>query len=637
MIGWLALAAWGADIDPYRPSAAIAQGTGSPQGEAMAPIGDRWGAGLYTAFAQQHRDATGRTIAHAPSHLYGSWSHDDKVRIDGFLPVYTLLQDSPTSTSGPALGDLRAQALVPLGATGEEVSFGLLSAVGLPTGSKVKRVGAGWQAGTVGVASGNHGSWGWLANLGVTLSPTSTTESRGTGSYLNTTDAVWFSPHEGMRVGLEGVTRWDLPKGKSGSNTSVVTHLFVQSQQPEGYALMVGAGRGWSDGLGEPDYRVMAALTYAPGPKDQDQDGLFDHQDLCPLQAEDLDGFEDADGCPDPDNDGDTVLDAQDLCALVAEDLDQFEDLDGCPAPDNDNDGVLDGEDDCPVEAGTTNGCPDRDQDGTLDEEDLCPDVFGLPRAFGCPDQDHDGVPDQEDLCPDQPAPIDEVGEERDGCPRSVFLTEDAIVLTEHIPFELGSASLLEPSYALLDRIVAILLAHPQITSLEVAGHTDSIGSDPDNQNLSRERAQAVVQYLTVQGVARERLIPQGYGEDSPSNTNRTERGRIENRRVEFLILQQSSTQKSTRPGAVWPQARPGADPAGEPGKLTVRVAGGYWADVYLNGVRLNKGAPFVDLVISAGAHELRAVNPRQFINWHKIVVVENGQSVELRVPVDPR
>ena len=66
--------------------------------------------------------------------------------------------------------------------------------------------------------------------------------------------------------------------------------------------------------------------------------------------AENLDGFEDADGCPDPDNDNDSVLDDVDGCSSAPEDLDGFEDTDGCPDPDNDLDGILDAVDKCPSE-----------------------------------------------------------------------------------------------------------------------------------------------------------------------------------------------------------------------------------------------------------------------------------------------
>ena len=62
-----------------------------------------------------------------------------------------------------------------------------------------------------------------------------------------------------------------------------------------------------------------------------DRDGILDPEDACPLEPEDTDDFEDADGCPDPDNDKDRFLDGNDACVDKPEDYDGFEDSDGCP------------------------------------------------------------------------------------------------------------------------------------------------------------------------------------------------------------------------------------------------------------------------------------------------------------------
>ena len=67
---------------------------------------------------------------------------------------------------------------------------------------------------------------------------------------------------------------------------------------------------------------------------DRDGDGIRDNVDRCPDDAEDFDGFEDEDGCPDPDNDRDGILDANDKCPNVPEDKDGVDDDDGCPEDD---------------------------------------------------------------------------------------------------------------------------------------------------------------------------------------------------------------------------------------------------------------------------------------------------------------
>jgi outer membrane protein OmpA-like peptidoglycan-associated protein len=68
-----------------------------------------------------------------------------------------------------------------------------------------------------------------------------------------------------------------------------------------------------------------------PAPKDTDGDGIPDAEDKCPDEPEDKDGFQDADGCPDPDNDGDGILDKEDKCPNEPETMNGFEDADGCP------------------------------------------------------------------------------------------------------------------------------------------------------------------------------------------------------------------------------------------------------------------------------------------------------------------
>ena len=72
---------------------------------------------------------------------------------------------------------------------------------------------------------------------------------------------------------------------------------------------------------------------------------------------------------------------------------------------------------------------------------------------------------------------------------------------------------------------------------IEIAGHTDSKGTDEYNLNLSERRAKAVVSYLKENGVGQERITTLFFGESKPIETNETSEGRRKNRRVEFKIL----------------------------------------------------------------------------------------------------
>ncbi len=168
--------------------------------------------------------------------------------------------------------------------------------------------------------------------------------------------------------------------GREGFNSALGLGLYLGAFQLD----VSTSSRGlvftpWSKGIGLAASFGLRFGKAAQAPLDQDEDGIPDNLDACPLQPEDLDGFQDTDGCPDPDNDNDGIPDISDKCPNEPEDFDGFQDDDGCPDPDNDGDGVFDVEDNCPNEAGPVDnqGCPivDSDGDGILDPDDRCPNT----------------------------------------------------------------------------------------------------------------------------------------------------------------------------------------------------------------------------------------------------------------------
>ncbi|NLY93233.1 MAG: OmpA family protein [Myxococcales bacterium] len=252
-----------------------------------------------------------------------------------------------------------------------------------------------------------------------------------------------------------------------------------------------------------------------PAPGDRDGDGILDPDDRCPDDPEDYDGFEDEDGCPDDqDTDGDGIPDSKDLCPAEPEDIDGYLDTDGCPEPDNDLDGIPDESDRCPLEA--------EDYDG-FEDEDGCPE----------PDNDRDGILDVNDRCPNEPGPA-----ENEGCPRyyeDVEVTTSHIRIKQTVHFQTNKATIKPESFGLLDTVAAVLRDYPNIT-VEVQGHTDSVGNDNHNMRLSQARAEAVRDYLIQRGgIDPSRLTARGYGETRPIESNRTSKGRAANRRVEFV------------------------------------------------------------------------------------------------------
>ncbi len=260
-------------------------------------------------------------------------------------------------------------------------------------------------------------------------------------------------------------------------------------------------------------------LSYRFGTEpDTDGDRFPDSEDACPEAAEDLDGFEDEDGCPEADNDKDGLTDQMDTCPNEPEDLDAWEDDDGCPDPDNDGDGVLDSGDACPNVAGLValGGCPDADEDGLTDDDDECPTDAGPESAFGCPDADADAVPDYRDACPEEPLPADADTYRSTGCATRVYLGEAAVLFSEPLAFTRRDADLQDASKLLLDDAAALLSDYVQVTKLEV------VGFSTDGEAPSKARAEKVLAYLVEKGVAAERLsarsaTPEEVAKEAPS------------------------------------------------------------------------------------------------------------------------
>ncbi len=320
------------------------------------------------------------------------------------------------------------------------------------------------------------------------------------------------------------------PVGGGEHDDPLETLLSTRTYLSRNANFTVGVSRGWMTALGDPDLRIFAGILYEPTVGDADGDGIPDDVDGCPEDPEDKDGFEDSDGCPDPDNDQDGIPDMYDMCPDHAEDFNQFEDEDGCPdgLRDTDGDGIPDYLDRCPTEP--------EDLDGYADK-DGCAD----------PDNDGDGILDVNDKCPNDPETFNDF-EDTDGCPdeytrkpqRKVTVTAEKLEIIDKVYFETNKAVIKKTSYDLLDQVAQTLKENPQILMLEVQGHTDSRGKKAHNLKLSKQRAAAVRQYLIDRGVAADRLVSEGYGDQMPIDTRENREAWERNRRVEFVILDSS-------------------------------------------------------------------------------------------------
>jgi outer membrane protein OmpA-like peptidoglycan-associated protein len=211
-------------------------------------------------------------------------------------------------------------------------------------------------------------------------------------------------------------------------------------------------------------------------------------------EAEDKDGFQDEDGCPDPDNDGDGIPDVVDKCPNEPEDRDGFQDEDGCPDPDNDGDGILDKEDKCPNEPETVNGIEDMD---------------------GCPDQSVQGGP---------------------------RMAADRIDLQgERVEFVGKTARPTPASLTTLEAVAAVMKSYPSVRiriEIGVERSGDAKRARDADQRLSADRARALQQFLIAHGVKPAQVDVAPLGSDRPIDAKNPRDPRL-NRRVEFIRVTQ--------------------------------------------------------------------------------------------------
>lgn len=190
----------------------------------------------------------------------------------------------------------------------------------------------------------------------------------------------------------------------------------------------------------------------------------------------------------------------------------------------------------------------DRDGDGIDDALDHCPDE---PETFntyldedGCPesDRDGDGIWDELDSCPDEPETFNGY-QDQDGCPDE--LPEEVRAFTgtiKGITFENNSDAIRGVSRPVLDRAVDVLTRNPDVR-IRIVGHTDARGDRDYNIALSQRRADSVRNYLVERGISEDRITTLGVGPDQPIDTNDTSKGRANNRRIEFQIIQPEGAQ----------------------------------------------------------------------------------------------
>ena len=285
----------------------------------------------------------------------------------------------------------------------------------------------------------------WIGNSRLTIAPSVIVELSSSNERIRwSTEAGYYFPGDQGMFGRGHTLETAVSLQLNESIVLISEYQYYQSHQKALFSNAVGGIRYVEDvfslqysfglpvnpDLSPQNVQHSLSLQFFPTweykSKDEDKDGIGNKSDKCTYEAEDFDGFQDDDGCPDIDNDNDGILDLQDECHLEMEDFDGFQDEDGCIDIDNDMDNILDFTDRCPNKPETINGyrdldgCPDHstrsdiDGDRYPDNKDKCPflaeDFDGFQDDDGCPeiDNDNDGILDPEDSSPEEPETVQE-------------------------------------------------------------------------------------------------------------------------------------------------------------------------------------------------------------------------------------
>jgi OOP family OmpA-OmpF porin len=526
----------------------------------------------------------------------------DHVRLDVGMPLYLYSVGPDGSGMGTKIGDIRVASMIalvrPSYDTAGGLGLGIVPWVDIPTGDDTAYLGNASMAGGGALAATYEFEKLTLsAHVGYQMRPDITAYNIEGADALTTAAGIGylFDPNTGLN--FEALLTPPLAANQEkGSEFPVETILSFRKRGEKGGMLSAGVAAALTDGAGAAPLRLFLGGGYGrievPEPPDLDGDGIPNAEDECYDDPEIFNGFQDEDGCPDfmgeitifADRDGQpvelesvTVIGPQGPRLLDPSQPTVNDITPGAPATVKVvAEGCLGGTIDFTVKEGKNDVVVPvtRSLEGTIrfqvttledqqpipgaevqirSDHDVCAPMGGGELALG--DQgtgsikvgagDHTVIIDVPQYALYRQKVNIEAGEDEEVVvslkKTKTRVTAQRIEIYEKVHFETGKAIIKPESYPLLDEVAEALSTHAQIKLVEVAGHTDDIGDLRSNQELSQDRAQAVLDYLVGKGVAPSRLQAKGYGETRTIDTNETAEGRAANRRVEFNILEQDT------------------------------------------------------------------------------------------------
>ena len=567
-----------------------------PDFRATAPVSPRFG--LTTAYAYRPLVATvdtssggSETIAVQQhvlvTHFQANVHIAQRLGIDVALPVYwfSLGASDPflpvRAYGSPVLGDTRVGVRVRLfgeaardpisvhlGATGH-LGFLGVSDPGRSTSD------GGFRARVFAVAAGTFQALRWSVTAGYHARPglEATYAAIGSSVFANAALGVMVARERAL-FGLDAAFATDVDAAFQSGRTAIELLAVARALLADNALQFgVGVGPGLTRAAGTPTLRATFAISYTPplaaarAARAVDDEphvvvhdaGGISHASASPAPAPSA-PFATASGVPNP-TEPSNPQDVQGFCAIAGGA--------GCSVSDRDGDHVFEPIDQCPDEAAgqfpnpERVGCPDgdRDHDTVTDHRDQCIDEPRTddpdPSRLGCPlpDRDRDRIADAVDHCPDQPG-APHPNPTLNGCPGLVQLDAGILRILQPVFFAQGRDRIEPRSFPVLQGVVDALQARTDIRHVIIEGHTDDVGNDELNVDLSQRRAAAVLRWLVERGADPSRLHAQGLGPSRPlapvtrgmtrAQINAT---RARNRRVQFEVVTDDAT-SSAAPSA---------------------------------------------------------------------------------------